>query len=95
VLQPTYDYDSGVGIEISDADDQLIAAAPDLLAALRDARNFIQAELDTRLDSFCTKGPDGKPDISTLDDADGGHVGEAVDCLARIDAAITLATGAE
>lgn len=34
VLQPTYDYDSGVGIEISDADDQLIAAAPEMLAAL-------------------------------------------------------------
>ena len=36
VLQPTYSYDEGVGVEISDADDRLIAAAPTLLALLQD-----------------------------------------------------------
>jgi hypothetical protein len=35
VLAPTYEYDSGVDTEVSDADACLIAAAPDLLAALR------------------------------------------------------------
>lgn len=34
VLTPTYGYDEGIGIEVSDADDHLIAAAPDLLEAL-------------------------------------------------------------
>lgn len=36
VLAPTYEYDSGVDTEVSDADAALIAAAPDLLAALKE-----------------------------------------------------------
>lgn len=35
VLAPTYEYDSGVDTLVSDADAALIAAAPDLLDALR------------------------------------------------------------
>lgn len=57
-------------------------------SALIDARVFLQAELDVRLDSYCLKGPDGKPDISTLAEEDGGCVGEAMDFLARIDSAL-------
>lgn len=41
VLAPTYSYDEGVGIEVSDADDSLIAAAPDLLEALLSVRSLI------------------------------------------------------
>lgn len=74
-----------------------IAATADrekaLVEALKDARKFIAAELDVRLDSFCLKGTDGKPDISTLDDSDGGTCGEAMDFLARIDAALAKVKG--
>lgn len=34
VMVPTYDYDSGVDIEVSDEDARLIAASPKLLKAL-------------------------------------------------------------
>ena len=61
----------------------------DLLAALRDARAFVEAELTVRIDSHTLGG-----DLATLDDADCGIVAEAQACLARIDAAIALAEAA-
>lgn len=35
VLEPSYDYDSGTDTKVSDADAALIAAAPELLDALK------------------------------------------------------------
>ena len=64
----------------------LMVAAPELLAALHKAREFVQAELDVRVDSHTIGG-----DLSTLDEADGGICGEAIDMLAVIDAALTKA----
>ena len=37
VLTPTYSYDEGIGVVVSDADHALIEAAPDLYAALTQA----------------------------------------------------------
>ena len=42
VLAPDYEYDSGVDTKVSDADAALIAAAPDLLAALMTAKEVIR-----------------------------------------------------
>ena len=67
----------------------LLAASPDLLTALQDARAFVKAELDARISEHTTAG-----DMATLDETDGGLCGEAMDALARIDAAIAKATGA-
>lgn len=58
----------------------------ELLAALKIARAFVQAELDVRIDSHTLGG-----DMATLDESEGGICGEAMDCLARIDAAIAKA----
>lgn len=44
VLSPSYEYESGTNVEVSDADAALIAAAPDLLEALNallDACNYV------------------------------------------------------
>lgn len=43
VLAPDYEHDSGVDTRVSDADAALIAAAPDLLAALKTAKETIRA----------------------------------------------------
>ncbi len=48
--------------------------------ALKDARNFVKAELDVRKDSYTING-----DWATLDETDGGACGEALCCLERID----------
>jgi hypothetical protein len=37
VLAPTYEYDAGAGVEVSEADARLIASAPDLLEACKAA----------------------------------------------------------
>lgn len=42
VLTPIYEYDSGADTIVSDADAALIAAAPDLLAALKDLHEAVQ-----------------------------------------------------
>ena len=41
VLAPTYEYDAGVDIIVSEADARLIAAAPDMFAALHQARGAL------------------------------------------------------
>lgn len=66
----------------------LIATAPEMLVALKEARDFIQAERNVRFDS-CSLG--GR--VDTLD-ADGAElVSEADARLAQIDAAIAKAEG--
>ena len=72
------------------ANARLIAAAPDLMEALGVARSFVTDELAVRIDSHTLGG-----DLATLDDEDAGMVREALDCLARIDAAVARATGAK
>ena len=46
VLSPTYEYDSGIDVEVSEADAALIAAAPDLYAALADLVRTLQGRPD-------------------------------------------------
>lgn len=41
VLRPDYEYDSGVDTVVSEADARLIAAAPDMLEALRNVQKLI------------------------------------------------------
>jgi hypothetical protein len=41
VLAPTYEYESGVDTIVSDADAALIAAAPDMLGALKDVLRVV------------------------------------------------------
>jgi hypothetical protein len=63
------------------ANADLIAAAPDLLAALNRAEAFIVSELDVRQTSY---GSDGD---------DGGYIGEARSALEIVRAAIAKARG--
>ncbi len=70
------------------ANGYLMAAAPKMREALKDVRRFIKAELDVRIASHTIGGG-----ISTLDEQDGGLVGEAMQCLERIDAALGKAEG--
>ncbi len=46
VLEPVYDYDSGVDTSVSDADANLIAAAPDLLQSLKEISDMFMARPD-------------------------------------------------
>ena len=64
---------------------RLIAAAPDMLAALREAREVIAFDRGALAD--CHTGPDG------LDDDGAAGVAEYDAALAKIDAAIATATG--
>jgi hypothetical protein len=73
------------------ANAQLVAAAPDLLAALTSVREFVRGQLDIVLHSYCLIGDDGKPRLETLDDSDCGAVGEAMQALGVIDAALVKA----
>lgn len=68
----------------------MLATDGKMIEALEDARRFVQAELGVRLESYCLKGPDGTPDISTLSDEDGGAslVAAAQQALAKIEAAL-------
>jgi hypothetical protein len=63
------------------ANAKLIAAAPELLAALNRAEAFIVSELDVRQTSY---GSDGD---------DGGYIGEARSALEIVRAAIAKARG--
>lgn len=66
---------------------QALRASHDrLIVTLAKAREFVQAEHDHLLESFCVMR-DGEPDLSTLDDDDRPHVQKAVDMLAAIDSA--------
>lgn len=79
-------------IQQREANAHLLAAAPTMLAALQEARKYIQADLDCQIDSHCLKGADGKPDIVTLSDCGADAVAETMQVLNQIDAAISAAT---
>lgn len=71
---------------------RLMTASPLLLAALIHAREFIEAEGEHLLESFCVMRGD-EPDLTTLDDDGRPYVQKVVDALAQIDAAIAVARG--
>lgn len=68
----------------------LIAAAPDLLDALRVAREFIAGELATSLRDACVVR-DGVPDRSTMDELCAPYIDDCDARLARIDTALAKA----
>jgi len=49
VMRPTYDYDSGIDTEVSEADARLIAKAPELLGVAAALRQFIVFDEDSGL----------------------------------------------
>lgn len=71
---------------------QAVNSHDDLVAALQDAREFVQMNVDELLASCCITGPDGKPDRSTIDHMDKVAIDDAEGCLAKIDAALTKAS---
>jgi len=69
---------------------RLIAAAPDLLAALKSARDVVQEHATELLRSFCII-KDDKPDRDSMDDDERAGVTELESVLAEVDAAIAKA----
>lgn len=54
-----------------------------MCAAARSAAAFVREELAVRIDSHTLGG-----DLATIDETEGGIIGEAMDCLARLEAAL-------
>lgn len=70
------------------ADGRLIAAAPEMLAALKAARAVIHEDREAMFEAVTVAGID-----STMDDIDRPHVERLDAVLSVIDAAISRATG--
>jgi hypothetical protein len=70
------------------ADGRLIAAAPEMMAALKDARAIIYEDREAIFDAVTVAGID-----STMDEIDRPHVERLDAVLSVIDAAISKATG--
>jgi hypothetical protein len=85
VLAPTYDYDRGVDVEVSDADAALIAASPDLADV---ARAYEAWEGDLILDGNVWNTSDGLPKLTQR------HYDRLMELQAMRNAALAKAKGA-
>lgn len=75
------------------ANARLIAAAPDMLAALRRGRVVMAGECDTALASYCRAGADGALLREAMEPDERRHVESLEGAIAKIDAAIAKAEG--
>lgn len=73
---------------------RVVAAAPELLAALVTMLPIMEDELDCRLRSYCLETVDGKFDRSTLEVVDLAYVEPLEAAIADAKAAIAKASGA-
>jgi hypothetical protein len=71
----------------------LIAAAKDLLAALKAAADIVEQQLNIIIESETARGPDGRPDLATLDPEAKPDVDRLTSVLAAARAAIAKAEG--
>lgn len=63
--------------------------SPELTRLLKHCRKVIREERDALVEGHCRKDRDGKPDLTTIDDAAKRPVAQMDRLLARLDAAIS------